>query len=170
LFGDLCGTAFGRPGDAGLFFRERGPHRVLSGLLALRRQTPRGRGRRDPRLSEAGRRGRGDDLSALPLFDQPRRKGGRLHRSGRQDPFRQEHPLVPDGMTPSVTYFSFDLETRNSRTILGNSDIGSRSTLVKGDDYLYSSHVPDKDVGSISAGELYRIPVAGGAPEKLPLE
>lgn len=84
--------------------------------------------------------------------------------------FAKNDPLVPDGMTPSVTYFSFDLETRNSRTILGNSDIGSRSTLVKGDDYLYTSHVPDKDVGSISAGELYRIPVAGGAPEKLPLE
>lgn len=84
--------------------------------------------------------------------------------------FAKKDPIVMDGGTPDITYYSYDLETGDSRTILEGTEIGYRQLMAKSGDYLYTTHSPDRDITSTGPDELYRIPVAGGAPEKLAVE
>lgn len=84
--------------------------------------------------------------------------------------FAKQDPIVADGGAPDITYFSYDLESGDSRTILEGAEIGYRELMVKSGDYLYTTHSPDRSFTSTGPDELHRIPVAGGAPEKLPVE
>lgn len=79
-------------------------------------------------------------------------------------------PLVPDGTTPNLTYFAYDLESGDSTTILQDTDIGHLHPMAGWDDVLFTAHSPDRSIGTIAPDELYRIPIAGGPAEKLPIE
>lgn len=73
-----------------------------------------------------------------------------------------------------ITYFEIDLETVETREIAVNQ-IGKNSIMVKLGDALYTSSqdpeavIPDAGIGTYSPDLLYRIPIASGEAEVVPL-
>lgn len=84
--------------------------------------------------------------------------------------FGKNDPLVLSGKKPAIAYFSFDTETKGSTILLEGVEIGHHKEMVRAGSYLYTAHrTGDPDPSSEDPDELYRIPVAGGAAEKVPL-
>lgn len=84
--------------------------------------------------------------------------------------FGKYDPIIADGTTPEITYFSYDLEAGTSVTILEGTEIGHIELMVRHGEYLYTAHSTDRSIGSTAPDELYRIPIAGGDPEKIPVD
>lgn len=84
--------------------------------------------------------------------------------------FGKRDPIVLDGQPVKITYFSHDLESGSSTTILEDTEIGHHELMVRRGPYLYTAHSIEREFTSTAPDELYRIPVAGGAPEKLSVE
>lgn len=74
------------------------------------------------------------------------------------------------GMPSQVTYWTYDFANDMQRALLADSPIGYAKIFVRGGAYLYTAHAsvpgPSDDV---TPNELYRIPVEGGAAQRVPL-
>jgi hypothetical protein len=81
--------------------------------------------------------------------------------------YAKDDPFVLSGDTPSLQYWTYDIETGAGATLLADTPTGHNGRLIKAGGFLYTSE--RRGAGESATSALHRLPIGGGAFEPVPL-